>query len=153
MLNNSLFPQQQPSYDDSFYARVNELNQTRAVLEQQKMQMQAKPNAWGELDNEIQSLNAEQKAAISKHQLYVEEEQQIAMIVQAEILEFIKPRILANQSYVQLLNAHTETIRRFKKEYVSQEEIELNELRDYKANYANISFEEYLAIKNKKTKK
>lgn len=151
MLNNNIFPQQQPSYDDSFATRMQEFNQARAILEQQKSMQ--KTNAWIELDNEIQSLNAEQKSAISNCQLYIEEEQQIAQIVQAEILEFIKPRILANQSYVQLLNGHAETIRRFKKEYVSQEEQELNELRDYKANYANISFAEYLAIKNKKSKK
>ena len=149
MFSNNLFPQ---GSMDSFNAQMQELNQMRSTLEQQRA-MQVKPNAWAELDNEIQSLTNEQKIALSKLPLYQEEEQSILQIVQAEMLEFLKPRILANQNYVQLLNAHTETIRRFKKEYVSQEELELQELRDYKANYSNISFEEYKELKSKKTKK
>lgn len=140
---------QQPQTMDAEFQKVYEaIQQRRASINMQAQQSQTP--LWDEIDKLQDSLTGAQRQYLMQNQDYVESLQYVTKLVQDEELRIIRPRVEGTQQGQEALKKHLSLMQRLKKEVAQAEEQKSAMLNDYMTNHSDMTWQEYLAMKQGK---
>lgn len=140
---------QQPQTMDAELQKVYEaIQQRRASINMQAQQSQT--SLWDEIDKLQDSLTGAQRQYLMQNQDYVESLQYVTKLVQDEELRIIRPRVEGTQQGQEALKKHLSLMQRLKKEVAQAEEQKSAMLNDYMTNHSDMTWQEYLAMKQGK---
>lgn len=140
---------QQPQTMDAEFQKVYEaIQQRRASINMQAQQSQTP--LWDEIDKLQDSLTWAQRQYLMQNQDYVESLQYVTKLVQDEELRIIRPRVEGTQQGQEALKKHLSLMQRLKKEVAQAEEQKSAMLNDYMTNHSDMTWQEYLAMKQGK---
>lgn len=140
---------QQPQTMDAELQKVYEaIQQRRASINMQAQQSQTP--LWDEIDKLQDSLTGAQRQYLMQNQDYVESLQYVTKLVQDEELRIIRPRVEGTQQGQEALKKHLSLMQRLKKEVAQAEEQKSAMLNDYMTNHSDMTWQEYLAMKQGK---
>jgi len=134
------------SYAD-FDDKLEDLYRKKKALETSANRTQNAPNIFTEIEKEFEGLSDEQKSKIYADQDYQKYAMLFSEIVQVELLNFIKPRLLQNENAVKLLEDQRDAVKLIKKQMNQETEKRLADFRDYTENYSHMTYDEYLKLK------
>lgn len=92
------------------------------------------------LQKEMEGLSEVEIAELSKFQPYVEANNKLGILVQAELLNLVKRQINAQPEVIKNV---IESVKQYKKE----RDKEMNDFQDYIKNYSDITYKEYKELK------
>lgn len=138
--------------------KIEDLYRRRKAMEEQAnhpvAQQRQQSNIFNELENEFEGLTDEQKMSIYSDEDYQKAELEFSQLMQAEIIAFIRPRLLNNDRAVRLLNDQKDTVRLLKRKFAADSQKRLDEFKEYTEKYSDLTFEEYKkVISNREVKK
>ena len=131
--------------------QLRQLELRRQSLESLKqLNPQAMPNSsiiWNEIDSEVKVLSNEQLQKLFENDDYVRIYSRIQELVNAEILNLVKPRIESSPEGKQLLQEQLNIVRRMKPKIVedSNREVELfRRFREFSKTNPDVTYDEFL---------
>ena len=92
------------------------------------------------LQKEMEGLSEVEIAELSKFKPYIEANNKLGILVQAELLNLVKRQINANP---EIIKGVIESVKEYKKE----RDKEMNDFQDYIKNYSDITYKEYKELK------
>jgi hypothetical protein len=92
------------------------------------------------LQKEMETLTETEIAELSKFKPYIEANNKLGILVQAELLNLVKRQINANP---EVIKGVIESVKAYKKE----RDKEMNDFQDYIKNYSDITYKEYKELK------
>lgn len=95
---------------------------------------------YSNLEKELQSLSESDMGGLAVFQPYIEANNRLSMLVQAELLNLVKGKINGNPEVIKDV---IESVR----EYKRMKTRELDEFQDYIKNYSELSYKEYRELK------
>ena len=105
--------------------------------------MQMHVDHYSNLEKELQSLSDSDVNDLSNFQPYIEANNKLSVLVQAELLSLVKAKINANPEVIQNVIG---SIKEFKK--IRQQE--QDDFQDYIRNYSDLTYKEYKELKYEK---
>lgn len=135
--------------------QLRQLELRRQSLESLKqLNPQAMPNSsiiWNEIDSEVKVLSNEQLQKLFENEDYVRIYSRIQELVNAEILNLVKPRIESSPEGKQLLQEQLNIVRRMKPKIVedSNREVELfRRFREFSKTNPDVTYDDFLKQMN-----
>ena len=135
--------------------QLRQLELRRQSLESLKqLNPQAMPNSsiiWNEIDSEVKVLSNEQLQKLFENDDYVRIYSRIQELVNAEILNLVKPRIESSPEGKQLLQEQLNIVRRIKPKIVedSNREVELfRRFREFSKTNPDVTYDDFLKQMN-----
>lgn len=135
--------------------QLRQLELRRQSLESLKqLNPQAMPNSsiiWNEIDSEVKVLSNEQLQKLFENDDYVRIYSRIQELVNAEILNLVKPRIESSSEGKQLLQEQLNIVRRMKPKIVedSNREVELfRRFREFSKTNPDVTYDDFLKQMN-----
>lgn len=135
--------------------QLRQLELRRQSLESLKqLNPQAMPNSsiiWNEIDSEVKVLSNEQLQKLFENDDYVRIYSRIQELVNAEILNLVKPRIESSPEGKQLLQEQLNIVRRMKPKIVedSNREVELfRRFREFSKTNPDVTYDDFLKQMN-----
>lgn len=119
------------------------INPNDQSIYQQYLQMQNNVDYYGKLEQELQSLTDNDINGLSVFRPYIEANNALSMLVQAELLNLIRTKINSNPD---VINNVINAVRLYKQEKSKEQ----SDFQDYIKNYSDLSYKEYLQLKNDK---
>lgn len=95
---------------------------------------------YANLEKELQSLTEFEISELANFQPYIEANNRLSILVQAELLNLVKGRINGNPEVIKQV---VESVKLYKQNKTK----ELDELQDYIKNYPELSYNEYKELK------
>lgn len=92
------------------------------------------------LQKEMEGLTEIELAELTKFKPYIEANNKLSILVQAELINLVKRQINANPEVIKNV---IESI----KEYKKQRDKEMNDFQDYIKNFSDITYKEYMELK------
>lgn len=92
------------------------------------------------LQKEMEGLSEVEIAELSKFKPYIEANNKLGILVQAELLNLVKRQINANPEVIKNV---IESVKAYKKE----RDKEMNDFQDYIKNFSDITYKEYIQLK------
>lgn len=92
------------------------------------------------LQKEMEGLTETEIVELSKFKPYIEANNKLGILVQAELLNLVKRQINANPEVIKNV---IESVKAYKKE----RDKEMNDFQDYIKNYSDITYKEYKELK------
>lgn len=108
---------------------------------QQFMQQNQPMDYYKNLENELQSLSNDEINELLNFKPYIESNNALSMLVQAEVLNLVRGKINSNP---EVINNVINSIKEFKNIKKKEED----NFKDYIKNYSELSYKEYLELKN-----
>jgi hypothetical protein len=135
--------------------QLRQLELRRQSLESLKqLNPQAMPNSsiiWNEIDSEVKVLSNEQLQKLFENEDYVRIYTRIQELVNAEILNLVKPRIESSPEGKQLLQEQLKIVRKMKPKIVedSNREVELfRRFREFSKTNPDVTYDDFLKQMN-----
>lgn len=119
------------------------INPNDQSIYQQYLQMQNNVDYYGKLEQELQSLTDNDINGLSVFRPYIEANNALSMLVQAELLNLVRTKINSNPD---VINNVINAVRSYKQEKSKEQ----SDFQDYIKNYSDLSYKEYLQLKNNK---
>ena len=98
-------------------------------------------------EQELQVLSDEDVQDLMKYEPYLKANETLHMVVQGELLKLVRNHI--NQ-YPQVIEDVISSIKDFKKNKEKTQKNFINEFSDYLKNFSDMSYQDYLKLKNEK---
>lgn len=92
------------------------------------------------LQKEMETLTETEIAELSKFKPYIEANNKLGILVQAELINLVKRQINANP---EVIKGVIESVKEYKKE----RDKEMNDFQDYIKNFSDITYKEYIQLK------
>lgn len=108
---------------------------------QQFMQQNQPMDYYKNLENELQSLSNDEINELLNFKPYIESNNALSILVQAEVLNLVRGKINGNP---EVINNVINSIKEFKNIKKKEED----NFKDYIKNYSELSYKEYLELKN-----
>lgn len=108
---------------------------------QQFMQQNQPMDYYKNLENELQSLSNDEINELLNFKPYIESNNALSIFVQAEVLNLVRGKINSNP---EVINNVINSIKEFKNIKKKEED----NFKDYIKNYSELSYKEYLELKN-----
>lgn len=108
---------------------------------QQFMQQNQPMDYYKNLENELQSLSNDEINELLNFKPYIESNNALSILVQAEVLNLVRGKINSNP---EVINNVINSIKEFKNIKKKEED----NFKDYIKNYSELSYKEYLELKN-----
>lgn len=108
---------------------------------QQFMQQNQPMDYYKNLENELQSLSNDEINELLNFKPYIESNNALSILVQAEVLNLVRGKINSNP---EVINNVIGSIKEFKNIKKKEED----NFKDYIKNYSELSYKEYLELKN-----
>ena len=131
--------------------QLRQLELRRQSLESLKqLNPQAMPNSsiiWNEIDSEVKVLSNEQLQKLFENEDYVRIYSRIQELVNAEILNLVKPRIESSPEGKQLLQEQLNIVRRMKPKIIedSNREVELfRRFKEFSKTNPDVTYDDFL---------
>ena len=134
--------------------QLSDLEARRQALESMKqLNPQAMPTSviWNEIDTEVKVLSQEQLQKLFENEDYVRTYVRIQELVNAEILNLVKPRIESTPEGRQLLQEQLNLVRKMKPKIVedTNREVELfRRFREFSKTNPDVTYEEFIKQMN-----
>ena len=134
--------------------QLRQLEARKQALESMKqLNPQAMPTSviWNEIDTEVKVLSQEQLQKLFENEDYVRTYVRIQELVNAEILNLVKPRIESTPEGKQLLQEQLKLVRKMKPKIVedSNREVELfRRFREFSKTNPEVTYDEFLKTLN-----
>lgn len=119
------------------------INPNDQSIYQQYLQMQNNVDYYGRLEQELQSLTDNDINGLSVFRPYIEANNALSMLVQAELLNLVRTKINSNPD---VINNVINAVRSYKQEKSKEQ----SDFQDYIKNFSELSYKEYLQLKNNK---
>ena len=143
---------QQPDFDprQQFDMALSQYNQMQQALnnKQQSIQEQSGKDYLGELDDIMKDLDEGLVAKLQGDKDFVDTNNQIQSMIQAEIMRGVKWKINTNPDAIAKIDSLKSIIKNAQKEQVAEEKKNMMELNDYLNHYSSMSFDDYKRIKS-----
>lgn len=118
------------------------------IFDQQSLYSQFRAiDHYSRLEQELQGLSDEDVQDLMKYEAYLKANETLHMIVQGELLKLVRNHI--NQ-YPQVIEDVISSIKDFKKNKDKTQKNFINEFSDYLKNFSDMSYQDYLKLKNEK---
>lgn len=118
------------------------------IFDQQSLYSQFRAiDHYSRLEQELQGLSDEDVQDLMKYEPYLKANETLHMIVQGELLKLVRNHI--NQ-YPQVIEDVISSIKDFKKNKDKTQKNFINEFSDYLKNFSDMSYQDYLKLKNEK---
>lgn len=130
------------------------LNQKEQSLEQIKAQMTqntqqlSKAPVWDEIDKEIQGLSDVEYEFVSKNQEFIDSSNNIATLLQGAYMEMMRPVLEGSPKGKDALENHLTLVRRLKKAASAESNKQMADFQEYTQKYADMTYADYLKMKN-----
>lgn len=136
--------------------RQNEMY-AQKLQELQKMPIQATQRRsltpiWDEIDKIVSSLNEQEKSVLINNKEYYENSMSIQEMINAEILMLVKGRIESSPDGKAILEQQLSFVRRMAKSAKDETAKRDALFREYMTQYSDMSWKEFIDMKNGKTK-
>jgi hypothetical protein len=134
--------------------QLRQLEARKQALESMKqLNTQAIPTSviWNEIDTEVKVLSQEQLQKLFENEDYVKTYVRIQELVNAEILNLVKPRIESTPEGKQLLQEQLNLVRKMKPKIVedTNREVELfRRFREFSKTNPDVTYEEFIKQMN-----
>lgn len=134
--------------------QLRQLEARKQALESMKqLNPQAMPTSviWNEIDTEVKVLSQEQLQKLFENEDYVKTYVRIQELVNAEILNLVKPRIESTPEGKQLLQEQLNLVRKMKPKIVedTNREVELfRRFREFSKTNPDVTYEEFIKQMN-----
>lgn len=134
--------------------QLRQLEARKQALESMKqLNPQAMPTSviWNEIDTEVKVLSQEQLQKLFENEDYVRTYVRIQELVNAEILNIVKPRIESTPEGKQLLQEQLNLVRKMKPKIVedTNREVELfRRFREFSKTNPDVTYEEFIKQMN-----
>lgn len=134
--------------------QLRQLELRKQSLESMKqLSSQAIPTSiiWNEIDSEVKVLTAEQTQKLFENEDYVRIYTRLQELVNAEILNLVKPKIESSSEGKQLLQEQLNLVRKMKPQILedSNREIELfKRFREYSKTNPDVTYEDFIKKMN-----
>ena len=134
--------------------QLRQLEARKQALESMKqLNPQAMPTSviWNEIDTEVKVLSQEQLQKLFENEDYVRTYVRIQELVNAEILNLVKPRIESTPEGKQLLQEQLNLVRKMKPKIVedTNREVELfRRFREFSKTNPDVTYEEFIKKMN-----
>ena len=134
--------------------QLRQLEARKQALESMKqLNTQALPTSviWNEIDTEVKVLSQEQLQKLFENEDYVRTYVRIQELVNAEILNLVKPRIESTPEGKQLLQEQLNLVRKMKPKIVedTNREVELfRRFREFSKTNPDVTYEEFIKQMN-----
>ena len=134
--------------------QLSQLEARKQALESMKqLNPQAMPTSviWNEIDTEVKVLSQEQLQKLFENEDYVRTYVRIQELVNAEILNLVKPRIESTPEGKQLLQEQLNLVRKMKPKIVedTNREVELfRRFREFSKTNPDVTYEEFIKQMN-----
>ena len=134
--------------------QLRQLEARKQALESMKqLNPQAMPTSviWNEIDTEVKVLSQEQLQKLFENEEYVRTYVRIQELVNAEILNLVKPRIESTPEGKQLLQEQLNLVRKMKPKIVedTNREVELfRRFREFSKTNPDVTYEEFIKKMN-----
>lgn len=142
----------QPDFDprqqfDMALAQYQQMQQALNNKQQNPQETGAK-DYLGELDDMMKDLDEGIASKLNENEEFVKTNNQIQMMIQAEIMKGVKWKINTNPDAVSKIDNLKTMIKNAKKEQAAEEKKNMMELNDYLNHYSSMSFDDYKRIKS-----
>ena len=133
-----------------------ELEQRKLLLRSQSEQLkQAPPQksatpVWDEIDTIMKSLSDEEYQRMTANEEFDESSKRVAAIVQEMQIRMIRPHVESSKEGREALDCHLTLVKRLRSALSKEVDNELADFKNYRENYAHLSYEEYLKQQREK---
>lgn len=145
-------------HSPDFGAQYQELERMQQVLEQRKQalaQVSIQPQAaqasrtpiWDEIDSITGGMSDKEFEALNSFEEYQESVALINSLVAAAQMKMLRPFVEGSTDGKDALDKHLTLIKRLRKSVAKNVDDELRDFEDYKANYSDMTYAEYLKMK------
>lgn len=120
----------------------------KGIFDEQSLYSQFRAiDHYSRLEQELQVLSDEDVQDLMKYEPYIKANETLHMVVQGELLKLVRNHI--NQ-YPQVIEDVISSIKDFKKNKEKTQKNFINEFSDYLKNFSDMSYQDYLKLKNEK---
>lgn len=120
----------------------------KGIFDEQSLYSQFRAiDHYSRLEQELQVLSDEDVQDLMKYEPYLKANETLHMVVQGELLKLVRNHI--NQ-YPQVIEDVISSIKDFKKNKEKTQKNFINEFSDYLKNFSDMSYQDYLKLKNEK---
>lgn len=116
------------------------LNDTQSLYQQYA---QMTTDHYSNLEKELQALSDSEMSELCDFQPYVEANNKLSVLVQAELLSLVKAKINTNPEVIQKVIGAVHEFKKIKKQ-------EQDDFNDYIRNYSDLTYKEYKELKYEK---
>lgn len=151
LLGGNFRAEAQPDYD----ARLAELQQMQQRIEQQRQQAKQPTSApiWDEIEHITSELSDREFAAISADKTYQDNQAAVLGILQREQARILRPIVESTADGKTALQTLLDTIKRLRKDAAKETDRSLELFTEYTQKFSDMTYSDFLKMKNAKTKK
>lgn len=133
--------------------RIEQMRYPGQPQQQPEPQPQQPPKAkiWDEIDMIMGSMTDEEVALMNQNEEFQESYATINMILMREQMRIMKPIVESTEDGRDALEKHLTLIKRLRKSAKDQAQRRQSEFEEYTRNFSHIPWDEYVAMKSKKS--
>lgn len=134
----------------------DELAQKQMLLQQSKQQMQqpvptkSRSPVWDEIDSIMQSMSDQEFERVSSNEEFKKSQASIMNILQTMQIQMIRPHVEASKEGKEALDYHLTLVKRLRNAASKEVDDEINDFREYKEKYSDMSYADYQKMKREK---
>ena len=141
-----------PNYYNNLQDQIDYLEQLKSDIDNRTKQLTRKENVWDYIDNEVSSLNDDQKKILFNDSKYKEYDAQLQGIIQKELIGLVKDRIASSSTGKQLLSDMFNYIKTVKPNIIAEANKDLELFKKFQIAVSvnpNLTYTEFIKSLNK----
>lgn len=141
-----------PNYYNNLQDQIDYLEQLKSDIDNRTKQLPRKENVWDYIDNEVASLNDDQKKILFNDAKYKEYDAQLQAIIQKELIGLVKDRIASSSTGKQLLSDMFNYIKTVKPNIIAEANKDLELFKKFQIAVSvnpNLTYTEFIKSLNK----
>ncbi|WP_291625597.1 hypothetical protein [Clostridium sp.] len=141
-----------PNYYNNLQDQIDYLEQLKTDIDNRTKQLPRKENVWDYIDEEIASLNDDQKKILFNDSKYKEYDAQLQNIIQKELIGLVKDRIASSSTGKQLLSDMFNYIKTVKPNIIAEANKDLELFKKFQIAVSvnpNLTYTEFIKSLNK----
>ena len=141
-----------PNYYNNLQDQIDYLEQLKSDIDNRTKQLPRKENVWDYIDNEVASLNDDQKKILFNDIKYKEYDAQLQGIIQKELIGLVKDRIASSSTGKQLLSDMFNYIKTVKPNIIAEANKDLELFKKFRIAVSvnpNLTYTEFIKSLNK----
>lgn len=105
---------------------------------------------WDEIDTIMQGMSDQEFERISSNDEFKKSQETIMAILQSMQIRMIRPHVEASKEGKEALDYHLTLVKRLRNAVSKEVDEEINDFREYKEKYSDMSYSDYLKMKREK---
>lgn len=141
-----------PNYYNNLQDQIDYLEQLKSDIDNRTKQLPRKENVWDYIDNEVASLNDDQKKILFNDGKYKEYDAQLQSIIQKELINLVKDKIASSSTGKQLLSDMFNYIKTVKPNIIAEANKDLELFKKFQIAVSvnpNLTYTDFIKSLNK----